>query len=103
MELVSGRTEERSVFDRAKQADFAAYAEAYLGVVFEGVTNPKCLCPFHEDKKPSFSVSLIRNKGKCFSCMPKHGKMVDIIEFTAKLTESSMKEAAEKIVRDLNL
>lgn len=102
MELVGGRTELRSVFERAREVDFAAYAEAYLGVAFEGTTNPKCLCPFHEDKEPSFSVSLKINKGKCFSCMSK-GKMVDIIEFTATIIGCSPKEAADRIVKDCNV
>jgi len=102
MELVGGRSSNESVFDKARGVDFVAYAEAYLGVVFEGTTNPKCLCPFHDDKEPSFSVSLKINKGKCFSCMGR-GKMVDIIEFTQTVCGISAKEAAEKIVGDLGL
>lgn len=103
MELVGGRSNNESVFERAKRAEFVPYAEAFLGVVFEDIrTSPKCLCPFHDDKDPSFSVSLRINKGKCFACMGK-GKMVDVIEFTAKVCGMSMKEAADKIVGDLGL
>lgn len=103
MELVGGRTKEAvGVFDKARVVNFVAYAESYLGVKFSDIHSPKCLCPFHDDKDPSFSVSLKINKGKCFSCMDR-GRMVDIIEFTATVCGISSKEAAEKIVEDLGL
>jgi DNA primase len=75
-----------------------------LGIIFiDALRAPKCLCPFHEDKIPSFSINLKKNKGKCFSCMEKKGKVVDIIEFTATIIGCSPKEAAEKICEDLAL
>lgn len=92
--------QKRDVFKLAKEgAEFATYAEVYLGVKFTSLSAPKCLCPFHEDKHPSFSVNVRGNYGKCFSCDTK----ADIIDFTAKIMGITTKEAAEKIVEDLGL
>lgn len=91
--------EGRDVFALARGVDFVAYAESFLGVEFTNLRAPKCLCPFHDDKDPSFSIWLRRNSGKCFSC----GEVANIIDFTAKVMGITAKEAAEKIVKDLGL
>ena len=90
----------RDVFALTKGVDFVAYTETFLGVVFTDLRAPKCLCPFHEDKNPSFSVSVRLNKGKCFVCQE---KMVDVVDFTAKVCGISSLDAAKKIVEDLGL
>ncbi|MDD2267628.1 CHC2 zinc finger domain-containing protein [Sulfuricurvum sp.] len=95
----SGGSERRDVFELARGVDFVPYAEAFLGVEFTDIRAPKCLCPWHEDKHPSFSVDLRKNKGKCFSC----GEGGTIIDFTAKLTGKTPLQAATKIVEDLGL
>lgn len=99
---MSGRNNNETVFTKAKRVDFVPYAETFLGVVFENMRSPKCLCPFHADSNPSFSVSLKMNKGKCFTCM-ESGRMVDLTEFTSKILGISAKDAAQKICEDLGL
>jgi len=96
---MSGGSERRDVFKIARGADFVPYAETFLGVVFNDLRAPKCLCPFHEDKDPSFSVKVRDNFGKCFSC----GEKANIIDFTAKVMGIAPLEAANKIVEDLAL
>lgn len=39
---------------------------------------PKWLCPFHQERTPSFSVQLARNTFKCFGC-GKSGSVIDFI------------------------
>jgi len=95
----SGGSERRDVFELARGVDFVPYAEAFLGVVFTDIRAPKCLCPWHEDKNPSFSVDMRKNKGKCFSC----GEGGTIIDFTAKVLGKNPLQAATKIVEDLGL
>lgn len=95
----SGGSERRDVFELARGVDFVPYAEAFLAVVFTDIRAPKCLCPWHEDKNPSFSVDMRKNKGKCFSC----GEGGTIIDFTAKMTGKNPLQAATKIVEDLGL
>lgn len=95
----SGGSEKRDVFKAAKGVEFATYAEVFLGVVFTSLSAPKCLCPFHDDKAPSFSINVRGNYGKCFACDHK----ADIIEFTAKIMGYKPLEAATKICEDMGL
>jgi len=89
----------RDFFLLARGADFVPYAEVFLGVVFTSLTSPKCLCPFHEDKSPSFSVKVSGNFGKCFTC----GERANIVDFTAVILGIKPIEAAIKICEDLSL
>lgn len=56
-------------------------------------TNLKGLCPFHEEKTPSFVVSPSRQMYKCFGC----GAGGDVIEFVEKINECSFVDAVEKL------
>lgn len=96
----SGMQDRRDIFGLANGADFVPYTEAFLGVIWTDMRAPKCLCPFHDDKHPSFSVKAKLNRGKCFVCQD---KMVSLVDFTAQVLGISPKAAAEKIVEDLGL
>ena len=43
------------------------------------VSRHKCLCPFHDDHKPSLSFSVSRNTFKCWAC-GEHGGTIDLAE-----------------------
>jgi hypothetical protein len=51
----------------------------------------KTLCPFHEDKNPSFYVYPDSNRFICYGC----GERGDAIDFIMKLKRVSFKEALE--------
>ncbi|WGJ62656.1 DNA primase [Wolbachia endosymbiont of Frankliniella intonsa] len=51
------------------------------------------LCPFHNEKTPSFSVSNIKGLYYCFGCSA-HG---DVFEFISQTEDLSFKEALEKL------
>ena len=57
------------------------------------------LCPFHNEKTPSFSVSPGKQMYYCFGC----GADGDVIDFTARFYDLSPKEAAEKLAQDFGL
>ena len=57
------------------------------------------LCPFHNEKSPSFSVSREKQMYYCFGC----GADGDVIDFTAKLFQLSLLQAAEKLATDFGL
>ena len=57
------------------------------------------LCPFHNEKSPSFSVSPDKQIFHCFGC----GADGDVIDFTAKLFQLSLLQAAEKLATDFGL
>lgn len=54
------------------------------------------LCPFHDDRKPSFSVNLKTGKFVCFAC----GKAGNYVSFRAELDGTSNADAYKKILRE---
>lgn len=59
----------------------------------------KGLCPFHNEKSPSFHVSPDRGMYKCFGC----GKGGDIISFVMETEHLAFSEAAETLARRFNV
>ena len=53
-------------------------------------------CIFHDDRTPSMKVD---ERYHCFGC----GADGDVIDFTARLFDLSLKEAAEKLAADFNI
>lgn len=58
--------------------------------------NYKGLCPFHNEKTPSFSVSQSRQHFHCFGC----GAKGDVIEFVMRYRNLSFPEAVEKLAEE---
>ncbi|MRI83914.1 MAG: DNA primase [Nitratiruptor sp.] len=56
-------------------------------------SNYKALCPFHDEKTPSFVVSPSRQRFHCFGC----GVGGDVIQFVMEYEKLSYPEAIEKI------
>ena len=61
--------------------------------------NYKGLCPFHNERTPSFSVSKSRNYCKCFSC----GKGGSPVNFIMELEQLSYQEALRYLARKYNI
>ncbi|AGY59218.1 DNA primase [Gloeobacter kilaueensis] len=55
----------------------------------------KGLCPFHEDRNPSFFVSPTKQIYKCFSC----GASGDVFKFVMELDKSSFSEVVLELAR----
>ncbi|MDE5550924.1 MAG: DNA primase, partial [Bacteroidaceae bacterium] len=55
----------------------------------------KGLCPFHDDKTPSFSVSPARGVCKCFSC----GKGGNSVHFIMEMEQMSYAEALKHLAK----
>ncbi len=58
-----------------------------------GAGNLKGLCPFHDEKSPSFNVSPVRNVWYCFGC----GEGGDAIKFLMDAEHLSFVEAVERL------
>lgn len=56
----------------------------------------KGLCPFHQEKTPSFSVNPNKNIWYCFGC----GKGTDIFDFVQGMYKLSFKDAVKKVCED---
>ncbi|MDE6196986.1 MAG: DNA primase, partial [Muribaculaceae bacterium] len=61
--------------------------------------NYKGLCPFHNERTPSFSVNKARNICKCFSC----GKGGSPVNFIMELEQLSYNEALRYLARKYNI
>ncbi|MBC8120991.1 MAG: DNA primase [Gemmatimonadaceae bacterium] len=59
----------------------------------------KGLCPFHEDRNPSFYVSPAKQIYKCFSC----GVSGDVFKFLMELDKSSFSNTVLELARRLNV
>ncbi|MBS2964328.1 DNA primase [Actinocrinis puniceicyclus] len=60
-----------------------------------GGGNLKGLCPFHDEKSPSFNVTPARGLWHCFGC----GEGGDVITFLTKLEHLSFNEAVEQLAK----
>jgi DNA primase len=61
--------------------------------------NHKGLCPFHNEKTPSFIVSEDRQMFTCFGC----GATGDVIEFTQRIHNLDFPEAIEKLAGEYGI
>ena len=61
--------------------------------------NYKGLCPFHNERTPSFSVNKARNICKCFSC----GKGGSPVNFIMEHEQMSYQEALRYLARKYNI
>ncbi|HZE51019.1 MAG TPA: CHC2 zinc finger domain-containing protein, partial [Jatrophihabitantaceae bacterium] len=58
-----------------------------------GGGNLKGICPFHDEKSPSFSVSPAKGLFHCFGC----GVGGDVIRFVERIENLGFTEAAERL------
>jgi DNA primase len=79
-----------SVRDRAKIDDVIG---AYVALRNAGGGSLKGLCPFHDEKTPSFQVTPSRGFFYCFGC----GEGGDVISFMQKVDNLSFAEAVERL------
>jgi DNA primase len=78
------------VRDRARIDDVIA---AYVSLKPAGGGSLKGLCPFHDEKTPSFQVTPSRGFYYCFGC----GESGDVITFVRKVNNLSFAEAVEHL------
>ena len=64
---------------------------SYVTLKAAGAGSFKGLCPFHDEKTPSFQVTPARGLYYCFGC----GKGGDIVDFVQEISNLSFREAVE--------
>jgi DNA primase len=65
----------------------------YVALKRAGSGNLKGLCPFHDEKTPSFNVSVARGYYHCFGC----GEGGDVFDFLMKIDQLSYVEAVQRL------
>ena len=68
----------------------------YIALENSSSRTPKALCPFHDERTPSFSLSLDHNSWRCWGACGVGG---DMFEFVMRREGIEFKEALEKLAR----
>ena len=89
---VSGRIPEQLIVDVRDRTDIVEVVGRHVALRRTGA-NHTGLCPFHEEKTPSFSVSSARQFYHCFGCQ----QSGDVIAFLMKVEGRSFTEVVEDL------
>jgi DNA primase len=78
---VAGRIREEDIAEVREKARIDDVISSYVALKPAGGGNLKGLCPFHDEKSPSFNVTPSRGMYHCFGC----GVGGDVIKFVMEL------------------
>lgn len=81
-----------------KKADILTVISKYLPVQKSG-RNYLSICPFHDDKNPSMTISIDKQIYKCFSC----GESGGVINFVQKYTNTDFLNALKQVAEIANV
>jgi DNA primase len=90
---VPGRIRDEDIELVRSRSPIAEVVGEYLQLRSAGGGSMKGLCPFHEEKTPSFNVTPARGLWYCFSCT----EGGDVIAFVRKIDTLSFTEAVERL------
>ena len=82
-----------------QQADIVRIVGEYMTLRKSGAQNFQGLCPFHQEKTPSFSVHAVRQFFHCFGC----GASGDVFSFVQKIENITFPEAVRLIAEKLKI
>ena len=90
---MAGRIRDESIAEVRENARIDDVISAYLTLRSAGGGNLKGLCPFHDEKSPSFNVTPARGVYHCFGC----GAGGDAIKFVMEMDGTSFTETVERL------
>ncbi len=82
-----------------QQADIVRVVGDYVKLKKAGAQNYSGLCPFHNEKTPSFSVHATRQFYHCFGC----GVSGDVFSFVQKIENVTFPEAVSAVAQKLGI
>ena len=82
-----------------EQADIVRIVGEYVKLRKSGAQNFQGLCPFHQEKTPSFSVHATRQFFHCFGC----GTSGDVFAFVQKIENITFPEAVRLVAEKLKI
>lgn len=82
-----------------QQADIVRIVGDYVKLKKAGAQNFSGLCPFHQEKTPSFSVHATRQFFHCFGC----GVSGDVFTFVQKIENITFPEAVRLVAQKLDI
>ncbi len=96
---MAGRIAQKDIEEVRQRTNIADVIGEYVQLKSAGAGELKGLCPFHDEKSPSFTVSPSKGFYHCFGC--KEGG--NVFEFVAKLDSLSFREVVEKLAGRLGM
>ena len=90
---MKGRIRDADLEEVRRRANIVDIAAEYMQVRKAGSARFKALCPFHQEKTPSFSIDAAKNLVHCFGC----GKGGDAIWFIQEIESLTFVEAVERL------
>jgi DNA primase len=90
---MAGKIRARDIEEVKARVNIADVVSDYVALKPAGVGSLKGLCPFHDEKSPSFTVKPNDGFYKCFGC----GEGGDVYKFLQHLESISFYEAVEKL------
>ncbi len=90
---MAGRIREESIAEVREKAPIDDVVGQYVTLKNAGGGSMKGLCPFHDEKTPSFNVNPSRGGYHCFGC----GEGGDVISFLMKIDGLTFTETVERL------
>jgi DNA primase len=90
---VAGLIKREDIDEVRQRTDIKEVVDGYVTLKGAGLGTFKGLCPFHDERSPSFTVRPQVGRYHCFGC----GEDGDAIAFVQKQDHSSFQEAVEKL------
>ena len=90
---MAGRIREDDIAEVREKARIDEVVSEYVTLRRAGGGSWKGLCPFHDEKSPSFNVTPSRNVWHCFGC----GEGGDVIAFVQKIDGLTFTETVERL------
>src|SRR6476660_7886213 len=88
-----GRIRDEDIAAVRERSSIADVIGQYVELRNAGGGNLKGICPFHDEKSPSLSISPARGLFHCFGC----GAGGDVIKFVQDIEHLSFTEAVERL------
>ncbi|MFL1428581.1 MULTISPECIES: DNA primase [unclassified Nocardiopsis] len=96
---MAGRIKDEDIALVRERTPIADVIGEYLQLRNAGGGSLKGLCPFHDEKSPSFNVTPSKNLWYCFGC----GEGGDAISFVQKIEGLAFAEAVESLARQIGV
>lgn len=94
---MAGLIKREDIDEVRSRTDIKAVVDGYVTLKSAGIGSFKGLCPFHDERSPSFHVRPQVGTYHCFGC----GESGDVISFVQKMDHGTFSETVEKLASRL--
>ncbi|MCW2133635.1 DNA primase [Arthrobacter sp. VKM Ac-2550] len=95
---MAGLIKREDIDEVRQRTDIKEIVDGYVTLKSAGIGSFKGLCPFHDERSPSFHVRPQVGSYHCFGC----GEGGDVISFVQKMDHGTFSETVEKLAHRIN-